>query len=368
MIPSLSSSFCVAPSVLKSFVRHSSDVVKRKSTGEVLIRYGPGGRSSVSGHIATVFGCSGFVGRYLVNRLGQVGTQVVTPYRGEKDDRRHLQLMGDLGQIVPLKFSLFDEKSLAECIRHSDVVYNLISRNYETKNFNYTDVNVDGPRLIAKLCREEGVPRLIHLSCLNASADSPSMYLKTKFVGELAVREEFPDATIVRSSTIYGHEDRFLNRMAMFANMPFGAPIMNDGETTLRPVCVSDVATALATMMKDEESVGKTYELYGPKEYSYQQLFDLFCELTKSTPSHVYLPKFAAKFVAKIANLSPHPIMTPDEVERMYISDSPSSNTLKFEDLGINPRNIEYNALEYVRMFRKHDDYGLPGREPVRSH
>lgn len=58
-------------------------------------------RSSVSGHVATVFGCTGFLGRYLVNRLAQKGTQVIIPYRDE-DEKRHLKVMGDLGQIVPM--------------------------------------------------------------------------------------------------------------------------------------------------------------------------------------------------------------------------------------------------------------------------
>jgi NAD(P)-dependent dehydrogenase (short-subunit alcohol dehydrogenase family) len=57
--------------------------------------------SSVSGHVATVFGCTGFLGRYLVNRLAQKGTQVIVPYRDE-DEKRHLKVMGDLGQIVPM--------------------------------------------------------------------------------------------------------------------------------------------------------------------------------------------------------------------------------------------------------------------------
>ena len=58
-------------------------------------------RSSVTGHTATVFGCTGFLGRYLVNRLAQKGTQVVVPYRDE-EEMRHLKVMGDLGQVVPM--------------------------------------------------------------------------------------------------------------------------------------------------------------------------------------------------------------------------------------------------------------------------
>ena len=85
------------------------------------VKKGAGGRSSFSGVVATVFGATGFVGRYVVNRLGgrgqcsssgcvssavcvmvtgRVGSQVVVPYRGDEHDHRHLKLMGDLGQVT----------------------------------------------------------------------------------------------------------------------------------------------------------------------------------------------------------------------------------------------------------------------------
>lgn len=110
------------------------DLVIKRKTGIPIHRAGPygGGRSSVSGHVATVFGCTGFLGRYLVDRLAQKGTQVIIPYRDE-DEKRHLKVMGDLGQIVPLEWDLRREDQIEECLRHSDIVYNLTGRNYETK-------------------------------------------------------------------------------------------------------------------------------------------------------------------------------------------------------------------------------------------
>lgn len=69
---------------------------------------------------------------------------------------------------------------MAGCVRHSDIVYNLMGRHYATKNFSFENVNVDGARKVAKLCREMGVPKLVHVSALNADVNSPSDYLKTK--------------------------------------------------------------------------------------------------------------------------------------------------------------------------------------------
>ena len=140
---------------------------------------GTGGRSSVSGSIASVFGCTGFLGRYLVNNLGRSGTQTVIPYRGCDDDKRHLKIMGDLGQIVSMKFDPLSADSMRECLRSSNVVYNLMGRMYPTKNYSLEKVHVDMAREIAKLCKETGA-RLVHVSALNASVDSSCQFLKAK--------------------------------------------------------------------------------------------------------------------------------------------------------------------------------------------
>ncbi|KAJ2969264.1 hypothetical protein NUW54_g13004 [Trametes sanguinea] len=97
-----------------------------------VIAYGPPGRSATTGHVATVFGCTGFMGRYVVAKLAKAGTQVIVPYRDE-DEKRHLKVTGDLGQIVNMEWDLRRPDQIEECLRHSDIVYNLVGREYETK-------------------------------------------------------------------------------------------------------------------------------------------------------------------------------------------------------------------------------------------
>lgn len=122
-----------------------------------------------------------------------------------------------MGQVLFQPFHLQDEESIRKSVKYSNVVINLIGRDWETKNFKFKDVHVDGPALIARICREEGVEKLIHFSALNASEKpSPKIlkqgsgFLKSKWLGEQAVLNEFPEATIFRPSDIYGQEDRFL--------------------------------------------------------------------------------------------------------------------------------------------------------------
>ena len=144
--------------------KYSQDLTVRNR--KVFQRQGPGGRSSNSGLTATVFGATGMVGRNLVNNLGKQGTTVVTPYRGTDDDRRFLKVMGDLGKIVQLRFDLRDEQQIYECVKHSDIVYNCIGRNYPTKyqflieTFRLTRFIMKEQELWQKLPRKQGYKSL----------------------------------------------------------------------------------------------------------------------------------------------------------------------------------------------------------------
>ncbi|WWD22150.1 hypothetical protein CI109_106639 [Kwoniella shandongensis] len=354
-----------------------------------IIRYGPstGGRSSDSGHTVTVFGCTGFLGRYLVQKLARQGTQVVIPYRDE-DEKRRLKIMGDLGQIVPLEWDARNLDQTAEAVRHSDVVYNLVGRDYETRNYSYEDVNVNVAKSIAEVSASLDVPRLVHVSHLNASPDSASAFYRTKFAGERAVRDAFPEATIVRPSQLFGYEDWLLNGIAQW-------PIffkLNEGKTKLLPVHVMDVAAALDKMLNAPvTSVASTFALPGPVLHSHNSLHSLVSQFTlKPVSSAPTLPKPVAKLFATAVNRGIWwPTISPDEIERKYIDDlgidtfapqtaatnAPAgwSQTDKqpmvgidgepvktWADLDMVPDTVEEHAIKILRRYRPSTAYDVP--------
>lgn len=94
-----------------------------KFPGSFTRQQGAHGRMGATGHTATVFGCTGFLGRYLVHQLAKTGTQVVVPYRAGSDDVRHLKVMGDLGRVIPLRFDAMDTQSLVECMVRAHSLY-----------------------------------------------------------------------------------------------------------------------------------------------------------------------------------------------------------------------------------------------------
>ncbi|KAJ3400788.1 hypothetical protein CcCBS67573_g03771 [Chytriomyces confervae] len=350
----------------------TSVATRQPGTPQVYKSSGPGGRSSNSGHTATVFGCTGFLGRYVVNNLGKTGTQVITPYRGTDDQRRHLKLMGDLGQIVQLRFDVRNDEQLISCMKHSDTVINLIGRNYPSLNFNLHQTHVDVPRKLARLAKELGVPKFVHISALGANVDSTSEYFKTKALGEIAVREEFPEATIIRPSSVYGAEDRFWNRIGYYIKFGFvGLPVYNNGQTIVRPAYVGDVAAAIAKCASENVAVGKTVELAGPRSYQYKQLVELFLDVTKRDPLVWYPSKFTALRLADALNtFLPFVHISRDEIERSYIDEvaSKDPSVVSFKEFGIQPLTVEDTVLQFVRIYRPSEFQRAPYEKDLKRY
>ncbi|KAI0632442.1 NADH dehydrogenase [Trametes polyzona] len=347
------SSKCVRlPRVLAQNKRALHDITPLSSK-KAAIAYGPPGRSAVTGHVATVFGCTGFLGRYVVAKLAKMGTQVIVPYRDE-DEKRHLKVTGDLGQVVNMEWDLRRPDQIEECLRHSDIVYNLVGREYETKNFSYEDVHVRGAEAIATLAAQAGVDRLVHVSHLNAAHDSPSAFYRSKAAGEEAVKEAFPNATIVRPSIMFGYEDRLLNNIAFW-------PIwwkLNHMRTKVRPVHVMDVAQALANVIGMPPVPG-TYNLPGPSTMTYEYLLTLVSTVTYNPVSRApILPKSVALALAKAAQVVWWPALSPDEVIRRYIDDVDVPGD--WDKFGITPDEIEEHAITYLRRYRSAENFARP--------
>ncbi|KAM0792101.1 hypothetical protein ACM66B_004805 [Microbotryomycetes sp. NB124-2] len=338
--------------------RHVSNQVVPATTtnNRVFVQKGPGGRHSATGRVATVFGATGFLGRYLVSKLAKAGTQVIVPYR-DQDEARHLKVCGDLGQVVPMEWDLNNDTQIEECLRHSDTVYNLVGRDYTTKNFDFNDVHVTGARRIARIANLAGVDRLIHVSHLNANPNSPSKVYRAKFEGEQAVQQAFPDATIVRPGWMFGHEDRLLNTLAVSPSVYR----VNHGQTVISPVHVLNVAEALNVMMSAPSTAGSTFALKGPKSYTFEQLLQLTESLILKKLDGPNFPKPLLMAMARVWDLIWWPTLSPDEVTRRYISDADIAPGLKtFADLQIEADDLEVHAITYLRRYRSSAYFDLP--------
>ena len=329
---------------------------RRFSTGlRGFDRAGPGGRSSVSGLTVTVFGATGFVGRYVVNRLGKMGSQIVVPHRCDEHDTRHLRVMGDLGQIHLRRYHLRDVDKIRDLVKYSNVVINLVGRDYETSNFSYHDVHVVGAVSIAQACREMGVERLIHFSAYNASYSSPSDFMVSKKEGEDMVREVFPDVTILKPSEIFGLEDRFLLYYASISKFIKIIPLIRNGKDAYKiPIFVSDVASAVERCVTDPDTLGKTYFLCGPEKYLYYDLIDYICRCVNRPFRPINLPRPIFNMIGLFYEFWPlYRYVTRDKVTRMTLSDEFYTDKLGIKDLGVNPTKLSDVAIRFLRHYRK---------------
>ncbi|CAK7241350.1 MAG: Protein-lysine N-methyltransferase efm5 [Sporothrix thermara] len=346
----------MARTVFQQQQRRAISDVAITRTGKPIIRM-QGGRSSLGGHTATVFGATGALGRYIVNRLARQGCTVVIPFR-EEMTKRHLKVTGDLGRIVFMEYDLHNTASIEESVRHSDVVYNLIGRNYPTKNFSLEDVHVEGTERIAEAVAKYDVDRYIHVSSYNADPNSPSEFYATKGRGELVARDIFPETTIVRPAPMFGFEDNLLLRLAGVYNV-FTA---NNMQERYWPVHVIDVGQALELMLYDDNTAGETFELYGPKNYSTAELAELVDREIYKQRRHINVPKALLKPAATLLNkVLWWPVLSGEDVEREFIDQTIDETAKTFKDLGMeNPGEITDYLYHYLQGYRSASYYDLP--------
>jgi len=312
------------------------------------------GRSGVSGVTTTVFGASGFLGKYVVNRFGRIGSRCTVAYRGDEVDVRHLKPCGDLGVINFFESTIRSIDDIEAAVDGSNIVINLLGKHFETTRWPYTDVHGTFPGVLAQVCADQGIERLVHVSALGASVDAPSAFSRSKALGEVAVRDAFPDATILRPATMFGDEDKFLNRIAKVSQtLPF-YPLVDAETTRQQPVYMNDVANAVFTVATESAYVGKTYDLAGPKVYTNKEIVDYVFSVIKEESNAVNMPRSLGYGFAYAMGQLPSPWMSVDQLRRQSVDLCMPEGALGFADLGIDDLvAIEDVAERYLTRFRK---------------
>ncbi len=285
--------------------------------------------------IATVFGGSGFIGRHLIRRLAKSGAivRVVTRHPNQAN---FLKTAGSVGQIVPMAADVTKDESVARAVQGSDIVINLIGTLYERGPWTFQAVHVDAPARIARIARANGVRRLVHVSALGADGASASAYARSKAAGEKALLAEFPEATILRPSIVFGPEDSFFNTFAALAQISPVLPLIG-GATRFQPVYVGDLADAITAAAHRDDSRGRTYELGGPRTYSFRELMELMLREIRRKRLLVPVPWRVAEVVGGLLEKVPviAPPLTRDQVEMLKTDNVVSGQAPGLADLGI---------------------------------
>ncbi len=300
--------------------------------------------------VVTVFGGSGFLGRHLVRRLAADGWIVRVAVR-DTPAAMFLMTAGDAGQVAPVGARVYDPALVERAVQGASAVVNLVGIMAEKGRQTFQRAHVEGPRVVAEACRAAGVERLVQISALGADPASKSEYARTKALGEQASSEAFPDATIVRPSLVVGPEDKFFNLFGQMARVSPVLPLIGGGRTRFQPIYVLDVAKAIARILVDPATVGRTYALGGPRIYTFRELMELMLSEIRRRRSLVSIPFELARFQAWFLEKAPKPLLTRDQVRLLEADAVVPEDGLTIRDLGIEPTAIEI-VLDYLHRYR----------------
>jgi len=307
-------------------------------------------RGSTVRKVATVFGGSGFIGRYVVQRLAHrdyiVRVAVTNP-----GGARYLQTQGRVAQIVPLAASVTDEGAVARAVAGADLVVNLVGILHERRKGDFQRLMGEGAGRVARLAAAAEVGRLVHISAIGADPQSPSAYGRAKAEGEQAVRAACPQATILRPSIVFGPEDQFFNRFGRLAQMLPFMPVIAGG-TRFQPVYVGDVADAVLAAAEREEARGQTYELGGPQVLSFRELLRFVLVTTGYRKPLVDVPAGLARLQARLSEFLPSPPLTRDQLLMLQRDNVVADGAPGLPELGIQPKALEAVVPGYLMRFR----------------
>ena len=302
----------------------------------------------MSRQLVTIFGGSGFVGRHVVRRLAADGWVCRVAVRNP-DSAVFLKVDGNPGQVVPFATDVTNVKSVERAVADARRVVNLVGILYQKGRRTFQRVHVEGAANVAKAARAAGVERLVQVSAIGADANSPAEYGRTKAAGEAAAKAAFDEVSIVRPSVIFGPEDDFFNRFAAMARI---SPVLPEFPAKFQPVYVADVASAIARVLDDPDTRGKTYELGGPRVITFREFLELVLHFTGRHRAIAPMPMSLALLQATFFELLPVPPLTRDQLKLLGRDNVVSPGALTLHDLGISPTAMEAVLPTYLGRYR----------------
>lgn len=309
---------------------------------------------STSPKLVTVFGGSGFVGRYLVRALVNRGYRVRVAVR-RPDLAGHLQPIGNVGQIHLMQANVRYPDSVKAAVRGSDVVVNLVAILHETGKQKFEAVQLTGAKAVANAAKEENA-RLVHVSAIGADPESLSDYGATKGQAEGAIQEIVKSAVILRPSIVFGQEDDFFNRFGAMARLSPFLPLIGGGKTRFQPVYVADLAEAIARAVDGQLKAGEIYEIGGPEVKTFRECMEMLLKETGRSRMLVSLPWFMASVIGRAIGWLPGAPITDDQVEMLksdnVVSDEAKANGHTLEGIGIKPTPMATILPSYLVQYR----------------
>lgn len=311
--------------------------------------------------LVTIFGGSGFVGRYITQRMAKAGWRVRVAVR-RPEEAGFLRTYGVVGQVEPILCNIRDDASVAAALDGADAAVNCVGILLNAGPNKFDAVQAEGAERAARLAAAEGITNFVQISAIGADADSDSTYARTKAKGEAGVLEHQPDAIILRPSVVFGTEDQFFNRFASLSRLGPLLPVVG-ADTRFQPVWVEDVARAAEKALEGDAAPG-VYELGGPATMTFRELMGLMLSVIRRRKLVVNIPFFMARIMGgtfdvlyAISGGLLKPQLTRDQVRNLARDNVVSPDAKSFADLGIEPTAMAAVLPDYLWRFRPAGQY-----------
>lgn len=312
--------------------------------------------------LVTIYGGSGFVGRYITRRMAKAGWRVRVAVR-RPNEALFVRPYGVVGQVEPVFCNIRDDASVAAAMAGADAVVNCVGILNESGSNTFEAIQEAGAGRIARLSAEAGVAQVVHISAIGADTNSESAYSRTKAAGEAEVLAHRPDAVILRPSVIFGPEDQFFNRFAGMARLGPILPVVA-AETKFQPVYVDDVAQAAVNAIDGHAQPG-IYELGGPEILSFRSLMERMLQVIHRRRVLLAMPNWVADIMALgfdvlqavTLGLFTNSLLTRDQLKNLSRDNVVSDGAKSLSDLGIQATALESVLPDYLWRFRPSGQY-----------
>ena len=312
--------------------------------------------------LVTIYGGSGFLGRYIARRMAKQGWRVRVAVR-RPNEALFVRPYGAVGQVEPVLCNIRDDASVRLAMSGADAVVNCVGILGEIGKNRFDAVQAEGPARVARIAAEEGVGRVVQISAIGADPQSDSAYARSKAAGEAAVQEAFPGAVILRPSIMFGAEDGFFNRFAAMTRLGPALPMVG-ADTRFQPVYVDDVARASVAGVLGEAEPG-IYELGGPDVETFRELMQRMLRVIERRRLLINLPFWVARIMAFFFDLGQtltgglieNKLLTRDQVKQLARDNVVSDGARGLGDLGITPTPMSAVLDDYLWRFRPSGQY-----------
>ncbi|MEX3313997.1 complex I NDUFA9 subunit family protein [Sulfitobacter sp. PS-8MA] len=312
--------------------------------------------------LVTIYGGSGFVGRYIARRMAKAGWRVRVAVR-RPNEALFVRTYGVVGQVEPILCNIRDDASVRAALRGADAVVNCVGVLVESGKNGFDAVQSEGAERVARLAAEEGVARMVQISAIGADMNAESDYARSKGEGEAGVQKHMPEAVILRPSIMFGPEDSFFNRFAGMTRMGPVLPVAG-AHTRFQPVYVDDVAKAAEKALLGTVAPG-IYELGGPDVDTFRGLMQRMLKMVHRRRLVLNMPWVVATVMAfgfdllqtLSLGLFTNGVLTRDQVKNLRHDNVVSEGAKGFAELGITPVTMEAVLPDYLWRFRPSGQY-----------